>query len=263
MPTSHRQLPRGRGFVTVGLSNLQPNRCPNTLFAALRVGQCLPTFNLTYASRVPIAPAVGVFSFDQSLCAVMILCGFRVRLMLKNRALQRIHKVPLDRSSHCFRSVVVLYVMCSFPHIGFLRVFPFAGVLLLACQISLHPIGMRFRLLRGVMGDFQLRGYCSDSHLPGLSAVLFLSVVKPRCSLPFEHLLDPTRTVCHDVSVRQFRNRVAARRGALWGGGHLCCWEPVSVLSCHRSLFQWPPFELDVSWQFIKELLSSTRRSAP
>ena len=47
--------------------------------------------------------------------------------------------------------VVVLYVVCSVPHLVSFVLLPLDGVLLLACQISLDPLGMSFRrLLRGV-----------------------------------------------------------------------------------------------------------------
>ena len=66
-------------------------------------------------------------------------------------SLRRIHKVPLERSSHCFSSVFVLYIVCSDPHLVASVLLPLTGVFLFACQISLDPLSLIFRLpFRGV-----------------------------------------------------------------------------------------------------------------
>ena len=49
----------------------------------------------------------GTSSLDQILCAVMISCVFRVRLMEdeKTVSLRRTHQIPLEWSCHCFSPV--------------------------------------------------------------------------------------------------------------------------------------------------------------
>ena len=82
--------------------------------------------------------------------------------MEKAVAVRGIHKVPLESTTDSLRSVVVLHVACPVPQLTSLVFVSLIRAFSLACQVSLNPLGMGSRRLRGVEGNFQLRGYRSE-----------------------------------------------------------------------------------------------------